>query len=460
MNVRIPMLSENSGFVDRMSKGWGTRDRLPTVASGLIESTALHRRRLSDALPGLTIAVSAGGQMLRNDDEYFPFRADSDFLWLTGCAAPNAVVVLRPRMGGHDSVLYLPAPVVAGDSGYLTERERSELWVGGSPSLAEWSTALGIEVLPLSQLSLVGNVDHGGRAAASSAMGAAVRDSRVGQVISHLRLVKDPWEIAELGRAVDATVSGFEAVARELRTAVEAGGERWLQGTFDRMARTLGNGPGYRSIVAAGSNAPVLHWTRNDGAIRDGQLLLLDAGVETRAFYTADVTRTFPVSGTYTPEQRMVHDAVQRAQEAGIAAANPRATFGDFHRASMEVIAQSLHDWDMLPVSVDEALSDQGQHHRRYIVCGVGHHLGLDVHDCSKLDHDHYHGAILQPGMVLTVEPGLYFHRNDFTVPPELRGIGVRIEDDLVLTTDGSTNLSEALPRSAVGLEDWVRSMR
>jgi Xaa-Pro aminopeptidase len=123
----------------------------------------------------------------------------------------------------------------------------------------------------------------------------------------------------------------------------------------------------------------------------------------------------------------------------------------------MEVIAQGLADWGLLPVSVDEALSDTGQQHRRYLVCGVGHHLGLDVHDCSKSSYDAYHGAELAPGMVLTVEPGLYFHAHDLTVPPELRGIGVRIEDDLLVTETGADILSDELPLSADALEQWMR---
>jgi Xaa-Pro aminopeptidase len=126
----------------------------------------------------------------------------------------------------------------------------------------------------------------------------------------------------------------------------------------------------------------------------------------------------------------------------------------------MEVIARGLHDWGMLPVSVDEALSPTGQQHRRYLVCGVGHHLGLDVHDCSKTRREAYEGAQMAPGMVLTVEPGLYFHAHDLTVPPELRGIGVRIEDDLLVTAGGADVLSAALPLSADGLEQWVRDQK
>jgi Xaa-Pro aminopeptidase len=181
-------------------------------------------------------------------------------------------------------------------------------------------------------------------------------------------------------------------------------------------------------------------------------------GVETRSLYTADVTRTFPATGEFTPAQRQVHDLVEKAHRAGLDAARPGRLYTDFFYAAMEVIARGLADWGLLTVSVDEALSPQGQQHRRYLVCGIGHHVGLDVHDCAKASDQAYKGAKLAPGMVLTVEPGLYFHAHDLTVPAELRGIGVRIEDDLLVTDQGAEVLSAALPLAADGLETWMAS--
>jgi Xaa-Pro aminopeptidase len=233
-----------------------------------------------------------------------------------------------------------------------------------------------------------------------------------------------------------------------------------LQGTFDRRARTAGNGPGYASIVAAGPHAPVLHWVRNDGPVPEDAVLLLDAGVELDTLYTADITRTLPVSGRYSPVQRQVHDLVERATVAALAEVRPGAPYRAFHYAAMRVLATGLHDWGLLPVSVDEALDDDGQHHRRYIVCGVGHFLGLDVHDCAASSPEAYHDGPLEEGMALAVEPGLYFHPHDETVPPELRGIGVRIEENVVVTAAGNRVLSTALPRDAAGLEAWVSSRR
>lgn len=466
MGRTLPILSQNEDFVRRIGAGWSAGPRAPRVPEGLASSAAAHRETLSQQFLGTALVVFAGEAMLRNDDNNFLFRADSDFLWLTGCPAEGAVLVMTPRSGGHDAVLYIPEPITAGSPSFLESRNHSELWVGPSPDLRGWADALGVEVRSLhsaepglgTSLRAV-PVQAAGRLAGPLAATTSFSGA-LAQTISEMRLIKDAWEIGQLREAVDASVGGFNAVAAELEQSIEFGGERWLQGTFDRHARTLGNGVGYGSIVAAGSHAPVLHWTRSDGPVLPNHLVLLDAGVETNSFYSADVTRTFPAGGTFSAEQRAVHDLVQASHEAGLAAVGPGRQFTDFHFAAMEVIAQGLHDWGMLPVSVDEALTDSGQHHRRYLICGIGHHLGLDVHDCSRARHEHYHAAAMEPGMVITVEPGLYFHENDETVPPELRGIGVRIEDDIVVTETGSEVLSAALPIDATGLEQWVAQQR
>jgi Xaa-Pro aminopeptidase len=278
------------------------------------------------------------------------------------------------------------------------------------------------------------------------------------QTLAELRRIKDDWEIDQLREAVAASVLAFADVARELPEAVRGGGERWLQGTFDRRARTAGNGPGYASIVAAGNHAPVLHWVRNDGAVREGDVILLDAGVETRTLYTADVTRTFPVTGEFTPAQRQVHDLVHAAHVAALDAVRPGAPYRAFQYEAMRVLVDGLRDWGVLDVSLDEALGPDGQQHRRYVVCGLGHYIGLDVHDCDAARPETYFAADLEVGMAMAVEPGLYFHPNDETLPPELRGIGVRIEDNVVVHADRTEILTADLPITTDGLEQWVRA--
>jgi Xaa-Pro aminopeptidase len=186
----------------------------------------------------------------------------------------------------------------------------------------------------------------------------------------------------------------------------------------------------------------------------------LDAGVEVNSLYTADITRTLPVSGRFTPAQRQVYAAVLAAQQAGIDAARPGAGFMDVHHAAVRVIAEHLADWGMLPVSVEESLSEQGGQHRRWMVHGTSHHLGLDVHDCAQARGENYRQATLRPGMVITVEPGLYLKSSDLLVPEALRGIGVRIEDDIVITEDGCRVLSQGFPRQPDAVEAWMAEVQ
>ena len=220
-------------------------------------------------------------------------------------------------------------------------------------------------------------------------------------------------------------------------------GERWIEGTFWRRARLEGNDVGYGSIVAAGPHATTLHWVRNDGRVQPGDLALLDMGVEVDSFYTADVTRTLPIDGRFRDVQRQVYDVVLAAQQAGIDATKPGADFLDPHRAAMAVIAEALEDWGILGVSAAESLQDDVGLHRRYTLHSTSHMLGLDVHDCANARGETYQRGPLAEGMVLTVEPGLYFQADDETVPPEFRGIGVRIEDDVLVTASGCRVLSD-----------------
>lgn len=460
---RYPRLAQVPAFTQFVARGWDDVAVRPDLPAGTADAAAAHRERLSAALPGSAVVAAAGVAPIRNDDAAYLFRADSSFVWLTGCQIEGAVLVLWPAAGGHDPVLYLPRPFRPGDTGFFADAAHGELWVGPSAGLPEWSEGLGLTVEPLEALE----GRHADLRAARFARGAqglaASVDATVSEelesVLSRLRMVKDDWEIGQLRLAVDATVDGFAAVVAEIPRAIGHGlGERWLQGTFDRHARTHGNGPGYSTIVGSGPHAPILHWVRCDGPVLPEAALLLDMGVEARSLYTADVTRTVPASGTFGTAQRDVHDLVERSHRAGLARVRPGTQYLDFHYAAMEVIAQGLHDWGLLPVSVDEALSPTGQQHRRYLACGIGHHLGLDVHDCSQALEEDYMGADLEPGVVMTVEPGLYFHAHDLTVPPELRGIGVRLEDDVLVTTTGSEVLSAALPIDAGGIETWTRA--
>jgi Xaa-Pro aminopeptidase len=269
-----------------------------------------------------------------------------------------------------------------------------------------------------------------------------------------MRLVKDAFEVAQLQLAIDYTAKGFADVVRALPTAVEHG-ERVIEGVFNLRARVEGNDVGYDTIAASGAHATILHWTRNDGAVRNGDLLLLDAGVECHNLYTADVTRTMPINGKFTDAQRKLYELVLKAQQAAIEIIAPGVPFSKPHETAMEIITQGLHEWGILPEEPEIALRRDKQLHRRYTLHGTSHMLGLDVHDCANARNESAYGD-LQAGFVLTVEPGLYFQANDLTVPEEYRGIGIRIEDDILVTETGYRNLSAGLPRSVDEIEAWM----
>ena len=193
--------------------------------------------------------------------------------------------------------------------------------------------------------------------------------------------------------------------------------------------------------------------------IQSGELLLIDAGVEVNSLYTADITRTFPTNGKFTDFQKKLYQAVLDSQQAGFEAAKPGATYSDIHHACMRVIAERLHDWGILPVDVEESLSPEGQQHRRWLACGVAHHLGLDVHDCAQARYESYQNAKIRPGMIFTIEPGLYFREDDLLIPPEYRGIGIRIEDDVLMTEDGPEWISAGIPKQIDDVEAWMADM-
>src|SRR5690606_19083247 len=250
-------------------------------------------------------------------------------------------------------------------------------------------------------------------------------DADLDRVVSELRLVKDEYEIAQLRLAVEVTAAGFDDIVANLdRIVAHPRGERIVEGVFHQRARSDGNGEGYDTIAASGPHACYLHWTRNDGAVLPGDLMLVDAGVEVDSLYTADITRTIPVDGTFTEVQRKIYEAVREAADAAFAAAKPGMRFRELHDTAMRVIAERTAEWGLLPVTAEEALAPEtGGHQRRYMVHGTSHHLGLDVHDCAQARREMYYDGEVLPGMVFTIEPGLYFQIDDETVPAEYRGI-------------------------------------
>lgn len=431
------------------------------------EHTRRRRQLLAERFPGERLVIPAGVLRVRSADQDYRFRPHSAFVHLTAATEPEWCLVLEPGPGGeHRARLYVRANPPRATGAFFRDRRYGEFWVGPSPSLTEAAASLLLECRPLAELGgdlrrdripptrVLRGVDP---AVDGLLPDGGARDAEFEAALSELRLVKDAWEIAEIAGAVDATVEGFADVVRALPAATGRDrGERLVEGVFAARARLAGNGLGYETIAAAGAHACVLHWIRNDGVLRDGELLLLDAGVEADSLHTADITRTLPINGRFSPAQRAVYDLVHSAQQAGIAAVRPGARFRDFHEAAMAVIAAGLESWGVLPGTAAEALRPDSGLHRRYTLCSSGHMLGLDVHDCGRARATAYLDGVLEVGNVLTVEPGLYLQPDDLTLPPELRGIGVRIEDDVVVTEDGCRVLSAALPRQADEVEAWM----
>jgi Xaa-Pro aminopeptidase len=455
---------------------WDPAPPMPHPATPDVAPHAARRRAaVSAQFPGTLLVVPAGAMKVRANDTDYAFRASSSFTWLTGETVADAVLVMAPSGSGHDSTLYVREYAQPGEVGYFTSRLHGAVWVGNVPSVDDTAAVLGIATRPLATLAddlarhRAGPVAllHGFDAAVDALLPGAENDGLV-QALDELRLVKDDWEIARLRYACEVTARGFADVARELPLVIgrrEVRGERWLEGTFWRRARLEGNDVGYTSIVGSGTHATTLHWWRNHGVVEPGALLLADMGVETDELYTADVTRTMPVSGEWSPAQLQVYRAVVEAQAAGVAEVKAGADFLAAHKAAMYVIADHLHSWGILPVTADVSCADDPERpgaglHRRYTLHGTSHMLGVDVHDCAAAREETYREGTLVAGHVLTVEPGLYFQTNDRSVPAELRGIGVRIEDDVVVTDGAAINLSAMLPRDPDDVLAWMRDVQ
>ena len=500
---------DNQAFRDFIGSGWGPRPEGLPSRSEAAPWAAARREALGSLFPGERLVLPAGTLKVRNNDCDYRFRPHSAFAHLAGTGTdfePDAVLVLEPLTAPgretvtkaaaaqapdaltHEAVLYFRPRASRSSQEFYGDPRYGELWVGVRPSLEEVESATGmrcahIDSLPDAlakdagpgavQLRVVAEADEAVTALVTTirqqvgletGQAATEVDAGLAEAASELRLIKDPWEIDQLRAAVAATKAGFDDLIRAIpRACGHWRGERVLEGAFGAKAREEGNGLGYDTIAAAGNHANTLHWINNDGAVETGQLVLVDAGVEVDSLYTADVTRTIPVDGRFTEAQRRIYQAVLDAADAAFArAGTPGCRFKDVHAAAMEVIAARLEEWGMLPegASAADSLAPEGQYHRRWMVHGTSHHLGLDVHDCAQARREMYMDAELKPGMCFTIEPGLYFRQDDLLVPAEMRGTGVRIEDDVVVREDGSVErLTQDVPRTVEEVEAWVSGL-
>ena len=410
-----------------------------------------RRRRLCERFPGEVIVVRTGHEKVRSNDTTYRFRPGTDFYYLTGNTEPDCVLMLLPQAQGHRDVLFVQPNPGRSDATFYTDRAKGELWTGPRLGVPESRVRYGID-----ETRSIADFDDAFAKATEHASGSRdSSDEELRAVLSEMRLLKDDFEISELRKAMTATKHAFEDVVRALP---ESNSERYVEGVFNLRARVEGNDVGYNTIAASGPNACILHWTHNNRRFGRSDLLLLDGGVEVDTLYTADITRTLPISGRFSESQRAIYSLVLAAQEAGFAQCKPGNDFMAPNRAAMRVLAQGLENLSILPDAQD-ALKDEHQFYKRYSLHNVSHMLGLDVHDCSSARAQTYKYGTLAAGMVLTVEPGLYFQTNDLSVPPQYRGIGVRIEDDVLITKDGAEVLSSEIPRGVADTERWMAEL-
>ena len=436
------------------------------LLTGIPAAEYARRRRQLMRMAGedAILVLPAAPVRVRSHDTHYPYRQDSDFWYLCGFPEPDAVLVLVPGRKHGEALLFC--------------RERDperEAWDGprfgqdGAVESFGMDDAYPIEdldeILPgllegrsrvyyhfgrdaEFDLKLIGWVN---RVRAQVRHGAQPPHEflELGHLLHEQRLFKSRDEIRLMDKAAAISVRAHQAAMRAARPGIH---EYELQAEVERVFRAADACPAYASIVGAGGNGCVLHYVANTGKARDGDLVLIDAGAEYRN-YAADITRTFPVNGRFTKEQRALHDLVGAAQAAALACARPGVAFAALHETVVEVLGEGLLRLGLLKGSLEKCIA--GEHYRQFYRHKSGHWLGLDVHDVGDYRIDGQ-SRLLEPGMVLTIEPGLYVGADDTSVAAKWRGIGIRTEDDVLITADGHRVLTEGLARSADEIEAFM----
>ncbi|KGA10993.1 MAG: Xaa-Pro aminopeptidase [actinobacterium acIB-AMD-7] len=469
--VRTHDIPIADAMVEFMKVGWAPSPLDGVTAHPSIPYTKIRREKVSKQFVGKRLIFPSGSLKVRSNDSDYQFRAHSAFSWFTGIVAsdcvPDSLFIMEPTADGHQGLLFIHPRSPRDNNEFYKNTRYGEFWVGRRMTLDETETKYALQVKQIESIEeflsdkketlLVRGQDP---AIDKLVVEDAESEKEFLNYISVMRAVKDKYEIDEMQKAIDASVRGFADMVRifPAATAVPRG-ERVVEAAFYGRARLEGNDNGYPSIVASGAHACILHWIKNDGDVLPGDLILIDAGVEVESHYTADITRTFPVNGKFTQAQRNIYMIVYKAQQAGIAAIKPGARFRDIHNACMVEIARGAQELGVLPISAEESLLAENGLHRRWQFHGSGHHLGIDVHDCAHARKEQYSDALLEPGMILTVEPGFYVQPDDTLFPEEYRGIGVRIEDDILVTESGAKILSNALPRHPDEVEAYMAKL-
>lgn len=416
--------------------------------------------------PGTVAVAKSAPVARRNGDVDHEYRQDSDFAWLTGYPESEAVAILDPDAAARKTAVYTlyvlprdPAKETWTGKRFGPDGARKHFLADDAKTVDQVSADLRAAIARAKTLVLVngfdrefaGTVDYVLRELREAGGGPErVIDGR--RWIGERRLIKSPAEIDAMRKAVEVSIEGHLAAMRASRPGMNEGE---IEAAAEFAFRALGAPRvGYPSICGAGNNGCVLHYVTNQEFMGKNDLMLMDAGAEV-AFYTADVTRTWPVNGRFTPEQRAIYDVVLRAHGAAVAAVKPGARFEEVHDAAALEVTKGLVELGILRGDPAELFEKKA--HRKLFMHGTSHWLGLDVHDAGDYQAKK---RKLEPGMVLTVEPGVYVADGTADVDPKWWRIGVRIEDDVLVTPNGRENLSERLPRDAAAIEAIVQGTK
>jgi len=424
----------------------------------------LMRMAGSDAI----VIVAAAPERVRNNDAHYPYRQDSDFHYLTGFPEPDAVLALVPGRAVGEVILFCRERDA--------ERER---WDGPRAGTDGAVDTFGMDdAFPIDDIDdiLPGLIEgrervyyHFGRDVdfdlrliawvnrVRAQMRQGARPPHEFVALSHLlhdlRLYKSRGELRLMKKSAQIAAAAHVRAMQATRAGMN---EHEIEAELLHVFRKHGAVPSYEPIVGGGANGCVLHYRANNAPLRDGDLLLIDAGAEFEC-YASDITRTFPVNGRYSPEQRALYDIVLDAQRAGIDEVRAGRPFDAYHDAAVRVITRGLVRLGLLDGSLDKNLREHA--YRKFYMHKTGHWLGLDVHDAGDYRVDGEY-RVLEPGMVVTVEPGLYIAPDAKGVPAKYRGIGIRIEDDVVVTDGEPLVISDGVPKDADAIEALMATAR
>ena len=422
-----------------------------------------HSDALFNKMADNSIAVVPSADIhLRNRDADYAFRQSSDLFYLTGFIEDSACLVLQKKAGVCSRILFCQPKVKEMEiwTGYRLGPDAAidKLSLTDAFSIKDLGTKLPELMSDCDQVYAAWGSDKAWDARLIDAIEKVKLKARTGvqaptamqaiePLLHELRLIKDDAEIETMARAASISAHAHMAAMKQVKPGMF---EYQLEGTIRHYCSDQGSRfDAYTSIVGAGENACILHYTHNDQQIKDGDLILIDAGCELN-HYASDITRTFPANGRFSPEQKALYQVVLDAQFAAIAQVKPGNHFNHPHEAALQVLTQGLVDLGLLSGDVDKLIKEEA--FKPFYMHRTSHWLGLDVHDVGAYKIDGQWRE-LQAGMVLTIEPGLYIAPDDETVDAKWRGIGIRIEDDVLVTQDGHRVLSEEAPKTVADIE-------